>query len=98
MSLNIFSMIDGPMRRGSFCLWVGLGPQDSRSYVQDFSEGYKWVSGTLTKIRKTTRPDCFWPGAWIRFSKKQEENRLHNGQKKVPNCQQHAATEESTGY
>ena len=61
-------------------------------------EGHKWVHGRPTKIQKITRPDSIWPEALIGFSKKENENILQNGQKKVPNCKQHAATGKSVRY
>ena len=36
----------------------------------------KWVSGRLTKIQKTTRPDSVWPEVWPYMSEKQKREEI----------------------
>ena len=96
--VKIASMTEGPKRRVSIFLRSGLGLQDSRSYVQDFLKDTSGLMEDPRKSKKTTRPDRIWPEAWTQISKEQKEHILQNGQKKIPNCKQHGATEESTRY
>ena len=32
-------------------------------------DGYKWISGRLTRVQTTSRPDNIWPDIWQSMSK-----------------------------
>ena len=94
MSLNILTTIYGLKGRVSLILRSGLGQLTVRFQIlrTRLPEGYKRVNGRPTKNLKR-QPDqlvYFRLEAWVRFSKQHVEMKLQIGQKKVPNCKQHA--------
>ena len=54
--------------------WTGT--KRFRVLGRRFFEGYKWVHGRPTKIRKTIRPDSIWPEVCTQLFKKQKEKEI----------------------
>ena len=67
----------------------GLGLQDSKSYVQDY---LKDSNGYMEDPRKSQIVP------YLTVNGVEKQNKLPNWQKKMSNCKQHSATEESTMY
>jgi hypothetical protein len=40
--------------------------------------GFKWISGRLTKVQETTRPDDVWPEMWRGMSKSKNSKQFNN--------------------
>ena len=86
--MNILSMVYGPKRREE---WT-LGVQDSRSFVQDF---LKDTSGLLEDLRRSKRPPeqtVYGLKLGHNYQRNNKKQKLQNGQNKMSNCKQHAAT------
>ena len=45
--------------------------------------GMKWVSGRLTRIQKTRRPDDVWPEVWTAMSRKTQNEEIRRWEKEA---------------
>ena len=61
-------------------------------------EGYKWVVGRPTKIQQTTSQTVYCFKLGHKYQRNKKNQRLQNGQNKMSNGKQHAATQESARH
>ena len=61
-------------------------------------EGYKWFFGRPTKIQKTTSQSENGFKLGHKYQRNKKNQKLQNGQNKMSNSKQHAATQESTRH